>query len=44
MKFQTYSYRFAEQVMNSKLKLKHEIEDTIKNLNPDPKELSRLKI
>jgi len=41
MKFQTYSYRFAEQVMNSKLKLKHEIEDTIKNLKPDLKQLSR---
>lgn len=43
MKFQTYSYRFAEQVLNSKLKLKHEIEDTIRNLNPNLNELSRPK-
>ena len=41
MKFQTYSYRFAEQVLNSKLKLKHEIEDTLQNISPDLDELSR---
>lgn len=41
MKFQTESYRFAEQVLNSKLSLKHEIEDTIRNLKPNLKELSR---
>jgi hypothetical protein len=41
MKFKTYSYRFGEQVLNSKLSLKHEIEDTLKNLSPEPNELSR---
>lgn len=41
MKFQTYSYRFAEQVLNSKLKLKHEIEDTLRDLKPDLNHLSR---
>lgn len=41
MKFKTYSYRFGEQVLNSKLSLKHEIEDTLRNLLPKPEELSR---
>lgn len=41
MKFKTYSYRFGEQVLNSKLSLKHEIEDTLKNLLIEPNELSR---
>lgn len=41
MKFKTYSYRFGEQVLNSKLSLKHEIEDTLKNLSPEPNLLSR---
>jgi len=43
MKFRTYSYRFAEQVLNSKLSLKHEIEDTLRDLSPNPCELSRPK-
>lgn len=41
MKFKTYSYRFSEQVLNSKLSLKHEIEDTLRNLSPNNDELSR---
>jgi hypothetical protein len=41
MKFKTYSYRFGEQVLNSKLSLKHEIEDTLRTLQPKPEELSR---
>jgi len=41
MKFKTYSYRFGEHVLNSKLSLKHEIENTLRNISPDPNELSR---
>jgi hypothetical protein len=43
MEFKTYSYRFGEQVLNSKLSLKHEIEDTLRNLSSKPDELSRPK-
>jgi len=43
MKFQSYSYRFAEQLLNSKLILKHEIEDTIRKIEIS-KELSRPKL
>jgi hypothetical protein len=32
MRFQTFSYRFAEQVLNSKLGTKREIEDTISSI------------
>lgn len=33
LRLRTYSYRFAEQVLNSKLALKQEIERTIKSLD-----------
>jgi len=41
LRLRTYSYRFAEQVLNSKLSLKEEIRGVIENLDPDPKDLSR---
>lgn len=34
MRFQTFSYRFAEQVLNSKLGTKKEIEDIIRSIRP----------
>jgi len=34
MRFQTFSYRFAEQVLNSKLGTKREIEDVISSIRP----------
>jgi len=43
LRLRTYSYRFAEQVLNSKLALKQEIEKTIEELDPDPNDLSRPK-
>lgn len=43
LRLRTHSYRFAEQVLNSKLSLKEEIKQTIENLDPDPKDLSRPK-
>ena len=44
MRFQTYSFRFAEQVLNSKLNLKKEIEDIITNLKPKNEEITRPKL
>lgn len=41
MRFRTYSFRFAEQVLNSKLNLKKEIESVITNLKPKKEELTR---
>jgi len=41
MRFRTYSYRFAEQVLNSKLELKKEIEEIIKSVKVKPKGFSR---
>jgi len=41
LRLRRHSFRFAEQVLNSKLALKEEIERTIENLNPDPTDLSR---
>ena len=43
LRLKRYSYRFAEQVLNSKLALKEEIEKTIEALDPDPSDLSRPK-
>ena len=40
LRLQKFSYRFAEQVLNSKLALKQEIEDVLENI-PDVKSLSR---
>jgi hypothetical protein len=37
---QKYSYRFAEQVLNSKLEIKQEIEDSISSLTFNPGELT----
>ena len=41
LRLRRLSYRFAEQVLNSTLALKEEIERTIETLNPDFKDLSR---
>jgi len=41
MRFRTWSYRFAEEVLNSKLSLKKEIEDIIESINLSPNEVSR---
>jgi len=41
MRYRTYSFRFAEEVLNGKLVLKKEIEDIITSLKPDYKKLSR---
>lgn len=43
LRLRRHSYRFAEQVLNSKLALKEEVKKTIENLNPDPSDLSRPK-
>lgn len=40
MRFRTYSYRFAEQVLNSKLELKREVEEIIESIHK-PKGFSR---
>lgn len=42
MRYRTYSYRFAEQVLNSKLAIRHEIEEVIAAIK-DPTTLSRPK-
>ena len=34
MRFQTFSYRFAEQVLNSKLGTKREVEDIMNSIRP----------
>ena len=44
MRFKTYSFRFAEQVLNSKLNIKKEIEDIITNLKPQTEELTRQRL
>lgn len=41
LRFQKFSYRFAEQVLNSKLALKQEIEDVLTNAQVDVATLSR---
>jgi Restriction endonuclease BglII len=41
MRYKTFSYRFAEQVLNSKLDLKREIEAVLTDSSIDPKTLSR---
>lgn len=41
MYFKTNSYRFAEEVLNSKIDLKNELEGAIRNLEPDYSLLSR---
>ena len=41
MRFKTYSYRFAEQVLNSKLELKKEIEEIIESVKVKPEGFSR---
>jgi len=44
MRFRTWSYRFAEEVLNSKLDLKKEIEDVIKSIHFSPNEVTRPKL
>jgi hypothetical protein len=41
VRFQSFSYRFAEQVLNSKLTLKREIEEILSEKIPDIGGLSR---
>ncbi|MFC1914888.1 BglII/BstYI family type II restriction endonuclease [Chloroflexota bacterium] len=41
MQFTTYSFRFAEEVLNSKLSLKKEVEDIMNSLKPDYHTLTR---
>lgn len=41
MRYKKHSFRFAEQVLNSKLALKQEIEDIVTNLSPNYHSLSR---
>ncbi len=41
MHFTKFSYRFADQILNSNLSLKNELEDLICSLNPTGAELSR---
>jgi len=41
MRFTKYSFRFGEQVLNSKLSLKQEIEEIVTSFNPDLTKLSR---
>jgi hypothetical protein len=41
MRLLRFSFRFAEQVLNSKLTLKHEIEEAITNLRTDLSDLFR---
>ena len=41
MQYRTYSFRFAEEVLNSKLSLKKEIEDIVGSLKPDYHTLNR---
>ena len=41
LRLQKFSYRFAEQVLNSKLALKQEIETVLLDLNIDIASLSR---
>ena len=41
IRLQRYSYRFAEQVLNSRLSIKQELEDVLLNPSIDVSELSR---
>lgn len=43
IRLRIFSFRFAEQVLNSKLTIKHEIEDSILELNREVPNLSRPK-
>jgi len=41
MRFKDWSYRFAEEILNSRLTQKHEIIDVIGNISLPPEEMSR---
>lgn len=41
IRLKIFSYRFAEQVLNSRLSIKHELENTLLDKNIDLKKLSR---
>ena len=43
MRYRSFSFRFAEEVLNSKLSLKQEIGAILTTLNPNLHELSRPK-
>ena len=43
MRFATYSYRFADQILNSKYSVKKEIEDALRDPDIDESSLSRPK-
>jgi len=44
MRFRSWSYRFAEQILNSKFSTKKEIETIIESINLKPEEISRPKL
>ena len=44
MRFRSYSYRFAEEVLNSKISIKKESENIITNLKPEKEDLARPKL
>ncbi len=41
MKYKSWSYRFAEEILNSRLSQKHEVIDVIENIPLPPEEMSR---
>ena len=41
VRLEHYSYRFAEQVLNSRLSIKNALEDIIRDSTPDLSQLSR---
>jgi hypothetical protein len=41
MRFRSWSYRFAEQVLNSKFVIKKEIEEIVKSINFEPRKTTR---
>jgi len=41
MRFKDWSYRFAEEILNSRLTQKHEIIDIVENISLPPEDMSR---
>jgi hypothetical protein len=41
MRYKTWSFRFAEEILNSKLSIKNELIDIVNNVNLSPKDFSR---
>ncbi len=44
MRFRSWSYRFAEEVLNSKLPMKRELEEIINSIHLKPAEITRPKL